>query len=68
MQTDWILDVLADLKTFAMSSDLPKLAAQLDNSAVVAMAEISALQERRLNLGHDNDKEIKSRPQGTGPR
>jgi len=68
MQTDWILDVLADLKTFAISSDLPNLAAQLEDTAVVALAEISALQERRHILGHDNDKEIKPCPQGTGPR
>ncbi|MBM1634648.1 hypothetical protein JQV27_17480 [Sulfitobacter mediterraneus] len=68
MQTDWILDFLADLRTFAISSDLPKLAAKLDDSAIVAMAEISALQERRLISGHDNDKEIEPRPQGIGPR
>ena len=43
MEQDWILDVLADLRTFAHASNLPKLAEHLDDSAVIAMAEISAL-------------------------
>ena len=46
MQTDWILDVLADLKTFALSNDLPVLAEQLDDTALVAMAEIATREER----------------------
>ena len=41
MQKDWILDVLADLRAFAMSNDLPALAEQLDDTALVALAEIS---------------------------
>ncbi len=46
MQSDWILDVLADLKTFALSIELPALAEQLDDTAIVALAEIASLQER----------------------
>ncbi|KIN60176.1 hypothetical protein Z945_1143 [Sulfitobacter noctilucae] len=46
MRSDWILDVLADLKTFALSMDLPGLAEQLDDTALVAMAEIASLEER----------------------
>ena len=46
MRSDWILDVLADLRTFALSNDLPALAEQLDDTALVAMAEISALEEK----------------------
>jgi hypothetical protein len=46
VQTDWILDVLADLKTFAMSNGLPVLAEQLDDTALVAMAEIAAREEK----------------------
>ncbi|OAN68978.1 hypothetical protein A8B82_04715 [Sulfitobacter sp. EhC04] len=45
MRSDWILDVLADLKTFALSSSLPALAEQLDDTALVAMAEIAALEQ-----------------------
>ena len=51
MQTDWILDVLADLKTFAMSNDLPVLAEQLDDTALVAMAEIATREERDAGEG-----------------
>lgn len=46
MRNDWIIDVLADLRTFALSNDLPLLAEQLDDTALVALAEIDALQER----------------------
>ena len=41
MESDWILDVLSDLRTFATSNDLPKLAAQLDDAALIAMAELA---------------------------
>lgn len=40
MGHDWIIDVLTDLKSFARQNDLPILAAQLDESALVASAEI----------------------------
>ena len=46
MRSDWILDVLTDLKTFAAANDLPVLAEQLDDTAIVALAEIAALHER----------------------
>lgn len=46
MRSDWILDVLTDLKAFATANDLPVLAEQLDDTAIVALAEIAALHER----------------------
>ncbi|MEW9921024.1 hypothetical protein AB2B41_15535 [Marimonas sp. MJW-29] len=46
------MDVLADLKTFALSIDLPALAEQLDDTAIVAMAEIAAREERIEAQGH----------------
>ncbi|MDD9741788.1 MAG: hypothetical protein RID15_00060 [Marinovum algicola] len=45
MQHDWILDVLADLKTFALSNGLPALAEQLDDARIVAMAEQASCTE-----------------------
>ena len=45
MGNDWILDVLADLRRFAQLNDLPLLAVQLDETAIVANAELSILQE-----------------------
>ena len=52
MRSDWILDVLADLRTFALSIDLPALAEQLDDTALVAMAENAALEERTQAQAH----------------
>ncbi len=48
MQSDWILDVLADLRAFALSNDLPVLAEQLDDTALVALTEIAAAEERKI--------------------
>jgi hypothetical protein len=45
MQNDWIIDVLADVKTFARANGLPMLAAQLEETAFVAAAELSAQSE-----------------------
>jgi len=45
MRSDWILDVLTDLKTFARANGMPALAEQLDDTAIVAMAEIAAQDE-----------------------
>ncbi|WP_342076641.1 hypothetical protein [Yoonia sp. SS1-5] len=46
MGHEWIIDVLADLKSFAKKNDLPLLAAQLDDTALIASAEISTIFER----------------------
>ena len=42
MTNDWILDVLADLKTFADTNGLGALSLQLDETATIAAAEISS--------------------------
>ncbi|RMD88859.1 MAG: hypothetical protein D6811_13235 [Alphaproteobacteria bacterium] len=39
MGHDWILDVLADLKAYACTNGLAALAAQLDETILVAAAE-----------------------------
>ena len=41
-QNDWILDVLVDLKAFAVANDLRALAEQLDDTTLIAAAEISS--------------------------
>lgn len=51
-QNEWILDVLADLKTFAASNGLKVLAEQLDDTKLVAAAEI-ALQSEDVRAGAD---------------
>lgn len=55
MRSDWILDVLADLRTFALSIELPVLAEQLDDTALVALAEIASREERMQARTHEND-------------
>lgn len=50
MGHEWIIDVLADLKSFAKQNDLPLLAAQLDDTALVASAEIATVVEKSSPL------------------
>lgn len=45
MPNDWILDVLADLKSFAVANDLRALAEQLDDTTLVAASEIASKAE-----------------------
>lgn len=42
MKNDWILDVLADLKAFAQANGLTNLAEQLEDTSLVAAAEIAS--------------------------
>ncbi len=42
MANDWILDVLADLKTYAKKNGLPALADQLDETLLIAATEIAS--------------------------
>ena len=43
MGNDWIIDVIADLRSFAHKNELPLLAAQLNDATLVAQAEISQM-------------------------
>ncbi len=52
---DWILDVLADLKSFAMANDLGSLAEQLEDTSLIAAAEIASQADEareRRNAGY----------------
>ena len=66
MRSDWILDVLTDLKTFARANELMALAEQLDDTAIVAMAEIAALNERQHGRNHENEYAVGNHPGGLG--
>ncbi|MEP1521047.1 MULTISPECIES: hypothetical protein [Ascidiaceihabitans] len=66
MRSDWILDVLTDLKTFARANELMALAEQLDDTAIVAMAEIAAKNERLHGRRHENDYAVGNHIGGTG--
>ena len=44
MEHDWMLDVLADLRNFAERNELPALAEQLQETALLAAVEISSVE------------------------
>jgi hypothetical protein len=46
MKHDWIMDVLADLRSFATVNGLGGLAEQLEDTMLVATAEIATVKER----------------------
>ncbi|KJZ20828.1 hypothetical protein TW80_08785 [Loktanella sp. S4079] len=56
MGHDWIIDVLADLKRFASTHNLPLLEAQLEATTQIASAEIA-----------DNNDNACQLTQGEGP-
>ncbi len=61
MGRDWIIDVLADLRSFARDNDLPMLRAQLEEAELVAQVEIAsrALPDARHQAGdHDGMLEL----------
>ena len=45
MKHEWILDVLTDLRSFAKNNDLLTLAAQLEDTQLVATIEIASYSE-----------------------
>ncbi len=46
MGHEWIIDVLADLRSFATANNLPVLASHLDETALIASAEIDTTMEK----------------------
>ncbi len=40
MGHDWIIDVLADVRSFARQNDMPLLSAQLDDAILAASVEV----------------------------
>lgn len=46
MRHDWILDVLSDLKAYALANNLPALAAKAEEALIVARVEIDASEDR----------------------
>lgn len=45
MAHEWIIDVLLDLRTFAAENDMKALAAQLDDTKLMAAIEIASKTE-----------------------
>jgi len=49
MKSDWILDVLADLRIFAAENELPRLAEHLIDAELLAHTEICQLHRSNVN-------------------
>lgn len=59
MGHNWIIDVLADVKSFAEQNNLPLLAGQLDDTLLVAEAEVMTARTGNLAGGHGrNDRKL----------
>ncbi|WP_113911048.1 hypothetical protein [Roseovarius dicentrarchi] len=64
MKNDWILDVLDDLRAFALHHHLPALSEQLDDARLIAASELAAQGEgiaahdrtRAIAIGCDTGK------------
>lgn len=65
-QNDWILDVLADLKAFAMANGLCALAEQLDDTTIVAAAEIASNGKGTAARPNENQGEFEPDSRGFG--
>ncbi len=53
MTNDWIIDVLADLRSFSRKNGLPGLAEQLDDTILLAAAEIGRNRAEGRTAGHE---------------
>ncbi len=49
MAHDWILDVIADLKTYAKTNGLSVLADELEDAMLIAAAEIASVEGKAPN-------------------
>lgn len=56
-RNEWILDVLADLKSFASANGLTALVEQLDDTQLIAAAEIaSRMEETRIPIDAEESR------------
>ena len=65
-QYDWILDVLADLKSFAEANGLSLLAEQLDDTALIAATEIASVGDMGCAEQNGGQNRVGSHAGGTG--
>jgi predicted transcriptional regulator len=64
MGQKWIIDVIADLRSFADQNGLPLLAHQLDVTSTVAQEELAAMSEGGAARGEFRDRPIYPPPFG----
>ncbi len=65
-QNDWILDVLSDLNAFAVENGLTALAEQLDDTKLIAAAEIASLRNEARTPTNGNKTGYGPNPGGFG--
>ncbi len=66
MGHNWIIDVLADLESFAQQNGLPYLAHELSKTAEVATAEIKASTGGAPTLVQEDAERLQQFLSGTG--
>ena len=54
----WIIDVLADLKSFAQANDLVALADQLEQTTSVASVEISSISQEVMRADEKHIRQV----------
>jgi hypothetical protein len=59
MSKDWMIDVLADLRSFAEANKLPVLAEQLDDAIMIAAWELRCV-GNRTGMSGTNENEAGS--------
>ena len=65
-QNEWILDVLSDLNAFAVANGLSTLAEQLDDTRLIAAAEIASMKDEARAPADGNRTRLGSDPAGFG--
>ncbi len=65
-QNEWILDVLSDLNAFAVANGLTALAEQLDDTRLIAAAEIASMNDEARAPADGNRTRFESDPEGFG--
>lgn len=60
MKQNWIIDVLRDLRSFAFANGMDTLAAQIDETQLVAMAEIESKTDEPLSDTTHTNSPIRS--------
>ncbi len=66
MVHEWVLDVLADLQSFAQSNDLDELAAHLEKAGHIAAAEIYTQADGVTQHKYGESAANRSHPPGRG--
>ncbi|WP_171100726.1 MULTISPECIES: hypothetical protein [unclassified Ruegeria] len=65
-QNEWILDVLSDLNAFAVANGMTALAEQLNDTRLIAAAEISSMQEEARTPTNGKKIRLEPDPRGFG--